>query len=54
MRKGDIVRSKHDAYWTAEVLGFGKHETVRVVWKRGPLAGREALVAREALRREAS
>lgn len=46
-----FVTAAHDAYWRAEVLG-SSDQGLRIRWIRGPLAGWEALVPREYLRKE--
>ena len=45
-KRGELVRGGPEGHWLAEVVqGGNKFGYVRVVWKSGVLAGREALVA---------
>jgi hypothetical protein len=48
MKRGDLARGWDG--WLARVKGFGKHNTVQVVWETGALKGRPALVIKEGLR----
>ena len=48
IRKGDTVKGGPTGKWQGLVLGVAKHG-LRLRWKTGKLAGREALVPRELL-----
>jgi hypothetical protein len=49
MKKGDIVVRVDDLAWRARVIGVSSN--VSIVWLTGPLKGREALVAKQFLRK---